>query len=167
MKGLILSFCSKRLVAVLHLDCFHHTIDENYPYKLCLQNHDEALIKSKLQVQAHGVSFFFSTFIFIALPLPQYLRDIRKTTSKHSSKASFKLKYMGCHFFNLYFHFYSPALTPLSERYMQNHKQASFKRVSCFFAFAFLHFYSPAFTPLPEIHTYIRNDNSTAKRSIL
>ena len=94
------------------------------------QNHKQALIKSKLQVKVHGMSFF-----------------------------------------NLYFHFYSPALTPLSERYTQNHKQALIKSklqaCELFFAFVFLHFYSPAFIPLPEIHTYIRNDNSTAKRSIL
>ena len=136
--------------------------------KTTMKHSSKASFKFK-RMECHF--FFFSTFISVALPLPQYLRDIRKTTSKHSSKASFKLKYMGCHFLNLYFHFYSPALTPLSERYTQNHKQALIKSklqaCELFFAFVFLHFYSPAFIPLPEIHTYIRNDNSTAKRSIL
>ena len=143
MKGLIFSFCSKRLVAVLHLDRFHHTIDENHTHtnrvcKITKKHSSKASFKFK-RMGCHF--FFFPTFIFIALPLPHYLRDICKTTSKHSSKASFKLTYMGCHFFNFYFHFYSSALTPLSERYTQNHKQALIKSklqaCELFFCFCF------------------------------
>lgn len=88
---------------------------KSHPYKPCLQNHEEALIRSKLQVQAHGVSFFF------------------------------------------HLHFYSPAFTPLSERYTQNHKQALIKsklQVQAWVVFLFVCFLS-IFIALP-LSLYLR-----------